>query len=276
MIDPKIVQQHYGVGELNAQIERSIERAGLSLSDLKWSQLVSLDQFHVRGLTATQEMADGLHLEDGMSVLDVGCGLGGSARFLAGVHGCRVTGIDLSRPYVEAARMLTERTGLSDQVTFFQEDALAMDLPEASFDCVWTQHTAMNIADRGRLYGNVHRVLRPGGLLAIYDVVEGDGTSLLFPVPWAREPETSSLLTADAMRQALRRAGFAEVTWVDTTDVALVWFSEQQATLPPSPLAPPLSLSTVMGPQFMEMTANLARNLREGRACLVQAIMRRG
>lgn len=285
MIDLKLVQEHYGDADLTEQIERTLEGAGLSAGGLGWSHLAPLDQFHVRGLVATREMAEGLGLEAGASVLDLGCGLGGPARFLAAVHGCRVTGIDLSRPFIGAARMLTERTGLTDRVTFFQEDALEISFPDASFDCAWTQHTAMNIADRKRLYDGIHRVLRPEGLLAIYDVVEGDGEPLIYSVPWARGTEISFLLTSEAMRQALRDAGFTEVSWADTTDAALAWFSEQQATrraAPPSgPLASPpslspLSLSTVMGPEFMEMTANLAQNLEEGRVRLVQAIVRRG
>jgi SAM-dependent methyltransferase len=266
------VQQHYGVSALNDSITQALEQAGLDAGRLNEAQLAPLDQFHVRGLAATQDMAGALSLTAGAAVLDVGCGLGGPARCLAAAYDCRVTGLDLSDPFIRAARLLTERAGLADRVTFVPGDALEMPFPDESFDCVWTQHTAMNIADRARLYAGIYRVLRPSGTLAIYDVVEGSGEPLIFPVPWARTLEISFLLTPEAMRQALTEAGFTVAAWTDTTEAALAWFSAQQGMPPP---ANPLSLGVVMGSEFREMAANLARNLEEGRARLVQAILRR-
>ena len=90
-------------------------------------QLAALDQFHTRGLAATAELAKLAGITAGMSVLDVGSGVGGPARFLAATYGCRVTGVDLSEPFVEAARYLTERTGQGGQVSF--ETASALELP---------------------------------------------------------------------------------------------------------------------------------------------------
>ena len=67
---------------------------------------------------ATAELAKLAGITADMSVLDVGSGVGGPARFLAATYGCRVTGVDLSEPFVDAARYLTERTGLSGEVSF--------------------------------------------------------------------------------------------------------------------------------------------------------------
>lgn len=266
------VREHYGTQEMPARIENALMEAGHGEGPIVWSELAALDQFHTRGLAATRELAEGLGLTAGDSVLDVGSGLGGPARFLAATYGCHVTGIELTPLYVEAADRLSRRTGLADRTRFVQGDALEMPFEPESFDHAWTQHVAMNIADKKALYESIHRVLKPGGRLALYDVVAGNGEPLFFPVPWARTPEISSLLTAEEMKRTLGAAGFAEVAWADTTDRALSWLAEQRGR--PAP-AGPLSLAVVMGPEFGGMALNLGRNLMGGRVRVVQAIMKR-
>jgi SAM-dependent methyltransferase len=265
------VRDHYGVTSLVRSIDEALHHAGLGDGIIGWADLAPLDQFHVRGLGATRELAEALGIKAGVRLLDVGCGLGGPARFLAATYGCDVTGIDLSQPFIEAARMLTDRCGLADRVTFLQADALDLPFPDALFDHAWTQHVAMNIADRVTFYRAIHRVLKIGGRLAIHDVVAGDGGEPIYPVPWAREAGTSFLLTPEAMRNALARAGFEEVSWIDRTAIAQTWAAEMKAKRPESPAS--FGLEVVMGPEFAEMAVNLGRNLLEGRVRILLAIV---
>lgn len=259
------VLDHYGREDLTARIAAALE----GRADLAWADLAPLDQFHVRGLAATRELAAGLELRGGETILDVGSGLGGPARHLAAEHGARVTGIDLSQPFVDAATMLAQRVGLADRVSYRQGDALDLPFETGSFDHAWSQHVAMNIADRARLYGGIRRVLKPGGRFAIYDVVAGDGQPLAFPLPWAASAESSFLLTEAGMDEILRRTGFAPLLWEDRTGEGIAWFARQVAA--PAPLGLPL----VMGPRFPEMVANLRHDLIEGRIRLIQAIVER-
>jgi SAM-dependent methyltransferase len=273
MDNQELVRQQYGTVSLRERVELALQRAGLGQGTLNWSNLVALDQFHVRGLDATRELAEVLSVEAGSEVLDIGCGLGGPARFLAATYRCHVTGIDLSQPFIDVATMLTERCGLQESVLYRQADALNLPFADGSFTLAWTQHVAMNIADRTRFYAEAHRVLKPGGRLAIYDVISADGRPLIFPVPWAQRREMSFLLTADAMRKLLESAGFLEVSWTDKTEPAMTWLAQVQPSLPSSP---PLSITVVMGPQFLEMAKNLGQNLQEGRVRLIQAVFSRG
>ena len=142
-----------------------------------------------------------------MSVLDVGSGVGGPARFLAATYGCRVTGVDLSEPFVDAARYLTGRTGQSGQVSFEIANALELPFDDGRFDVVLLQHVAMNISDRARLYREIRRVLKSGGRFATFDVVLNGGEPH-YPVPWARTSATSFLLTAAATREAIEAGRF--------------------------------------------------------------------
>lgn len=273
MVEIASVAEHYKGDGLKSRIEAALVAAGLDQGPLSISQLAPLDQFHSRGLEATVELGKILAPSSGERVLDIGSGLGGPSRYLAATFGCDVTGIDLSESFVEAANFLAEKTGLSKRVRYQQGNALSLPFDTNAFDIAWTQHVAMNISDRATFYTEAARVVRPGGRLAIYDVVAGGGGPILYPVPWSKTAETSFLLTQQEMKDELAKAGFETVSWVDRTDAALAWFAESRKVQPPPGLAGPVGLHLAMGPEFSVMTGNLARNLDEGRAVLIEAVV---
>ena len=264
---PDGVRDHYRATGLTERLKTALAALGPQDQLLTPQQLGTLDQFHTRGLAATAELAKLAGITADMSVLDIGSGVGGPARFLAASYGCRVTGVDLSEPFVDAARYLTERTGQSERVSFETASALELPFDDGHFDVVLLQHVAMNISDRARLYREIRRVLKLSGKFAIYDVVLLSGDPH-YPVPWARTPATSFLLTAAATREAIEPAGFLTLTWQDDSEAAKAWVAQLRASGPP----PAPNLSVVMGPDFAQLSANLGRNLIEGRLGILTAV----
>lgn len=175
-----IIQTHYTRVNLGKIILAALEKAGKDVHCLTPEDLAPIDEFHIRGRVATLEFARAVGLEKCMHVLDVGSGIGGTARCLAEAFGCHVTGIDLTEEYCQAAEMLSARTNLKYLVDFHQGDATKLPFNDQSFDVIWTEHVAMNILDKLQLYKEMYRVLKSGGTLAIYDVLAGPSGGCTF------------------------------------------------------------------------------------------------
>jgi len=268
------IQTHYGRQDVGSVILAALEKAGKDLDHLTPEDLAPVDEFHIRGRAATLELARAAGLDANKRVLDVGSGLGGTSRCLAREFGCRVTGIDLTEEYCRAAAMLSAKVGLADLVDYRQGDATNLPFDDASFDVVWTEHVAMNIPDKRQLYKEMHRVLRPGGTLAIYDILAGPSSAVLFPVPWARTPETSFLVQPNELRKLLEDAGFTISDWSDTTEAARAWFVSLAEKIRVEGF-PPIGFHLLLGGEFKAMAQNQGRNLQEGRIVLGQVVARK-
>lgn len=153
------------------RIERGLAAQGIRAGDpIRLQQLFALDQWHYHGAEAIAVAAVTLRLTAESRVLDVGAGIGGPARFLTHMTGCRVTALELQRPLHDIAVDLTRRTGLGEKVTHVCGDALSHPLPDAAFDAAVSFLAIVHIPDRPRLFARLARALRPGGGLYIEDL----------------------------------------------------------------------------------------------------------
>lgn len=268
------LKQHYQRPNLTAIITEAFQKAGKTVTSYK--DTAALDEFHMRGRDATRELAGLAELSPGMTVLDLGCALGGPARLLAAEFDCRVTGIDVMAEYTEAAQMLTEMVGLSDRVDFRTGNMLEMPFDDRRFDRVWSQHTFMNIEDKAHLFGEIRRVLRPGGRLAFYEVVGGPDGPVHYPVQWASDPSIDFLIPEEEMIDQIEKAGFERLHWQDVTDACSAWFQSvvDRMGRRSRKAPPPVALNLVIGRTTAEKAGNTARNLKENRIRVVYGVWR--
>lgn len=266
----RAIQTQYGHGSLLDALDAGLERAGFSQDSPTVEILSAVDEFHIRGREATRELVESVSLPDQSEVLDVGCGIGGTARFLAEEYGAQVIGVDLCEEYCEVGRELTRRVGLADRVTFRQGDGLDLPAEDERFDLVFSEHVQMNVADNEGFIQEMTRVLRPGGSLAFHEIVAGPQVGQHYPVPWADDPSVSFLIPPGELRNHLRGAGLTVERWENRTEEGRAWFERiLEKVREDGP--PPLGLHLLMGADAKEKMQNVARNLAEERIEIVMA-----
>jgi SAM-dependent methyltransferase len=264
------VNAHYTPERLIDAFDRILQSWGLENAILTPSALAPIDQFHVGGEAATLALAALAGAGPATHILDIGGGFGGPARSLATTYGCSIVVLDLTEAYCQVGEMLTRRSGLSDHIVFQHGDALAIPFPDGAFDLVWTQHSSMNIADKQRLYAETYRVLRPGGKLALFEIMAGTHGPLRYPVPWARDASISFLSSPDDVHALLSDIGFRTLQWEDLTDATVTAARAQSKPATPQP-----GLHLVLGEDFLERARNMGRNLAEHRTALIRALLER-
>jgi sarcosine/dimethylglycine N-methyltransferase len=265
--DARATNAYWGRDGLERRILDALAATGKNVDALTIDDLAPADQFHGGGKGATERLARLAALKPGTRLLDVGGGLGGPARTLAGQFGCRVTLVDLTESYVRTGAALTARLGLGDRVTHRVGDALALDVGE-EFDVLWTQNSGMNITDKERLYAGFARVLRPGGLLVMQEPMAGPVQPVVFPVMWARDASMSFLRAPDAMRALIEAAGFQVRAWDDVTD---------EVAGPGSAAAMPAHSvqRIIMGDALDDIVRAGQQNRAERRIVMTQAVLER-
>ena len=268
------VDAHYSVEALDEAILDALGSSGKSLDSVTVEDLGPVDHFHIGGIEATLDLLQLAGLRPGSKVLDVGGGLGGAARLLATRIEATVTVLDATSEYCRVGQRLTDLVGLDDRVTFRHGDGCNMPFAEQSFDAVWMQHANMNIEDKGALFGEMYRVLHPGGRAAMHEVMAGATEPVRFPVPWADRESISFLAKQDAVRALVAGAGLKEVVWNDVTEAALQLWRRRLATIAEHG-PPPLGTHLLMGPEAPAKAANLLHNLEERRISIVQAVLER-
>lgn len=259
------VATHYGHGSLTAAIRKGLQAQGITPEEASVEDLGPVDEFHIGGRAATIHFFDKLDLTETSKALDIGCGLGGAARFAAHSFGSQIEGVDLTPEYVETGVVLCRWVNLSDKINLSVASALSMPFESGDFDFAYMMHVGMNIEDKHALFKEVARVLKPGGTFGIYDIMKSNEDDLVYPVPWASSAETSWLAEPESYRIALEDSGFVVKQENDRKDFAVDFFAKMKKATEVQKSPPPLGLHVLMQQSTAEKIPNMVANLQAGR-----------
>ncbi|MDH3472098.1 MAG: class I SAM-dependent methyltransferase [Rhodospirillales bacterium] len=271
MTDQGNISGFWAKGDTLGRILDVLDKAGLSLDTLSIHDLAPVDHLHARGLPATVDLADRLSIARGQHILDIGCAVGGPARYMAERFGCRVSGIDITPGFIEAGEELNRLTGMVDRVDLRVGDGATLPYEDSLFDGAYTQHVTMNVADRAAFFAEAFRVLKPGGFFALSEHSMGPEGDPIYPLPWADEAATSFLITRTKTEALLSEAGFERIETVDTGPKYVDGYRNMLARIEVD--GPPiLGLHVVGGDDIAVRAANSTRSIEEGRTFPIEVV----
>ncbi|MDE2583197.1 MAG: class I SAM-dependent methyltransferase [Rhodospirillales bacterium] len=274
MAIPDSVVRHYARDAIAERVLGALRAEAGAEVAITPDTLAPLDHFHSRGVDATADLLALLAPRPGELVLDIGCGIGGPARWIAVRAGCHVTGVDLTPEFCAAATALTAACGLDRQVRILEGSATDLPLPDAAFDRAYSQNVVMNVADKARFYAEARRVLRAGGVLALSNLAAGPAGPPRYPVPWAASAETSFLSTPETTRADLEAAGFEILAFHDIT-AAMHAFNEEMREKARSGAKPRLGMAVLVGDALAERRRNTARAIAGGNLLALEILVRK-
>ena len=268
------IADHWGKGDVYGLIVSALNKMSKPLDGLTVEDLAPVDHFHARGFAATVELADRLPISAGQRILDIGCGLGGPARYMAKRFRCKVSGLDITEPFVQAANKLTALVRMQDKVQFELGDGQHLPYPDAAFDGAYAQHVTMNVADRPRFFAEAYRVLRPGAFFALTEHGLGPKGQPHYPLPWSADGTGAYLVTPSETRALLEKSGFEDVVIEDTGTKYVEGYKIAIDKAEKGAL-PPLGIHLLLGETALQKTRNAARNIEEGRTHPIQVVCRK-
>ena len=269
------IASHYSNDRLLEAIKIGIDNLGIASEALTVDDLAPVDEFHIGGRTATAAFIDQLAYTEAQHLLDIGCGLGGTARYVASRYGSQVTGIDLSPDFLEAGNTMCGWVGLADRIELLQASALNMPFDSAHFDGAYMLHVGMNIADKARLFQEVNRVLKPGATFGVYDIVRLNDEDLSYPVPWASNAAMNHAGRIQDYEAAFLQSGFQLIKSRDRREFAQTFYNQMRAVAEKRQEPPALGLHLLMGSSTKEKLANMINGLNRGLIAPVEFIARK-
>ena len=264
MVSITDIENFWTRGDLYSRINQAMSDSGLNNKKLEIEDLFPIDQYHARGIGATKDLGKRMPITKNQKILDVGCGLGGPARYYAKEFKCHITGVDITPSFIEIGNKFNRLTSMSTMVDLYVGNGEKLEFEDEVFDGAYSQHVTMNISDRMKFFSEIYRVLKKGSFFAFTEHGLGPEGDPIFPLPWADNQEMSFLLPLENTNAILKEIGFQNIKIIETSDKYIAGY-EKLIQKQPKSEKPTLGIHVIGGSSMHERSINSMRSIKENR-----------
>ena len=264
MVSKSDIENFWTRGDIFSRVHQAMSDAGLINKKLNIEDLFPIDQYHARGIAATVDLGKRMPIKKNQRILDIGCGLGGPARYYANEYECIITGIDITPSFIEIGNEFNKITSMSNKVELKIGNGEILDFENETFDGAYSQHVTMNISNREKFFTEAFRVLKKDGFFAFTEHGLGQEGDPIFPLPWADSSEMSFLLTPQKTISILKDTGFSDIKIIETADKYISGY-EKLIKLKTENKNPVLGIHVIGGDSMNERSTNSMKSIKENR-----------
>jgi len=264
MINSKSIENFWTRGDIFSRVHHAMSEAGLINKELNIEDLFPIDQYHARGIAATVDLGKRMPISKNQKIIDIGCGLGGPARYYAKEFKCFITGIDITPSFIEIGNEFNKLTSMSDNIKLLVGNGEILDFKNETFDGAYSQHVTMNISNREKFFSEAFRVLKKDSFFAFTEHGLGPEGNPIFPLPWADSSEMSFLLPPETTISILKDIGFSDIKIIETADKYILGY-EKLIGLKSENKKPILGIHVIGGESMNERSTNSMQSIKENR-----------
>ena len=264
MVSKSDIENFWTRGDIFSRVHQAMSDAGLINKKLNIEDLFPIDQYHARGIAATVDLGKRMPIKKNQRILDIGCGLGGPARYYANEYECIITGIDITPSFIEIGNEFNKITSMSNKVELKIGNGEILDFENETFDGAYSQHVTMNISNREKFFTEAFRVLKKDGFFAFTEHGLGQEGDPIFPLPWADSSEMSFLLPPQKTISILKDTGFSDIKIIETADKYISGY-EKLIKLKTENKNPVLGIHVIGGDSMNERSTNSMKSIKENR-----------
>ena len=264
MTGSKNLEEFWTRGDIHSRVRKAMIEADLIDKKLDIEDLFPIDQYHARGIAATVDLGKRMPILKNQKILDIGCGLGGPARYYAKQFECFITGIDITSSFIELGNEFNKLTSMSDKIDLTIGNGETLKFEDNTFDGAYSQHVTMNISNRKSFFSEAYRVLKKGSFFAFTEHGLGPIGEPIFPLPWANTKSMSYLLTPNETILLLNEVGFYDIEIIETGDKYMSGYEKlvNQTNIKKTPI---LGIHVIGGTSMKERSINSLNSIKEKR-----------
>ena len=264
MISKSDIENFWTRGDVFSRVHQAMSETGLINKKLEIEELFPIDQYHARGIAATVDLGKRMPISKNQKIIDIGCGLGGPARYYAKEFKCFITGIDITPSFIEIGNEFNKLTSMSDNIQLLVGNGEILDFTNETFDGAYSQHVTMNISDRKKFFSEAFRVLKKDSFFAFTEHGLGPEGNPIFPLPWADSSEMSFLLPPKTTISILKDTGFSDIKIIETADKYISGY-KKLIGLKSENKKPVLGIHVIGGDSMNERSTNSMQSIKENR-----------